>query len=416
MQTKSFVFAAVLAAIGGWAESAKAQMGPPPPYGIGNPAMMGGNPYAPAGYDGGMGAMGGMPGMMDPAMMGAMQAGAMGPMPGQPPGCDYGQGAGLGCGPGGAACGDGGCCTDGWCHHINVFGEFLYLRPRNAEIAYAVPIDGNLVPNGEQFQIGAVRVVDPDYSPGFRFGAGFTISECNQIVLTYSQLDSHTQDAISLPGLGPVVRSLVGPLPSALNAASDSLDSGASLDTQFKLLDVDYRGLIAYCCDYKVAYLVGARYANLEQHFRSQFDVNGTNNVLAESEFDGAGMRLGLDGERYGCSTQFFVYGKGYASLVAGQFRTRYQYNNQSDPLIVDTTWKAGRLVTILDLETGIGWRNHCDNLRFSVGYMFSSWLNVVKTNEWINTVQNNNFVDPSDNFRGMMTFDGLTARAEVLW
>jgi hypothetical protein len=146
------------------------------------------------------------------------------------------------------------------------------------------------------------------------------------------------------------------------------------------------------------------------------YEENGVNNVRAESEFDGAGLRLGLEGERYGNTTQFFVYGKGHASLVGGTFRTRYEYGNQSDPSIVDTTWKAGRLVTILDLEAGLGWRNHCDNLRFSIGYLFSSWYNVVKTNEWIHTVQQNNFVDPSDNYRGLMTFDGLTARVEFLW
>jgi len=279
-----------------------------------------------------------------------------------------------------------------------------------------VPIDGNILPPAQQFQVGPVNVVDPDYSPGFRFGAGFTIGNCNAIVVTWSQLDSFTHDSVDLPGLGPVVRSLVSPTPPSLNVAADGLFARADLDTQFKLLDIDYKGLIAYCCDYQVAYVVGARYANLEQHFRSVFEQNGTNVVRAESEFDGAGLKLGLEGERYGNSTRFFVYGKGYASLVAGTYRTRYEYFNQSDPSIVDTTWKAGRVTTILDLELGLGWRNHCDNLRFSVGYLFSSWLNVVKTNEWINTVQQNNFVDPSDNYNGLMTFDGLTARAEFLW
>jgi len=391
MQTKSFVCAAVLAALAGWGGSARAQMGP-----------MGG-PMAPYGVMG-VGGHGMMAGAMPVSATGSISQG---------PNC-----AAPGC-CSGVSCGDdGGCCDDcgGWCHHISVFGEFLYLRPRNAEIAYSVPIDGNLVPGGTQFQIGPVRVVDPDFAPGFRFGAGFTLSECDQIVMTYSQLDSHTQDAISLGGTGPVLRSLVGPLPAALNAAQDSLDSRAVLDTQFKLFDVDYKGLFAYSCDYRMAYVVGARYANLEQHFVSVSEVNGANNVLAESEFDGVGLKFGLEGERYARCTQFFVYGKGDVNFIGGQFRTRYQFNNQSDPLIVDTSWKAGRVVTIVDLEVGAGWRNHCDNLRFSVGYLFSSWLNVVKTNEWINTVQQNNFVDPSDNYNGMMTFDGLTARVEFLW
>jgi len=409
MQFKSFVLAAALAVAVGWAGPAAAQLGPP--YGVAYPG-------AGMGMDGGM--MGGpMMGQMGPmGPMGIAPIGAQGPAQVGAPGCGFepncaADPSGAGC-YGGDGCGCG--CSDGWCHHINIFGEFLYLRPRNAEIAYAVPIDGNILPPGQQFQVGPVQLVDPDYSPGFRFGAGFTLGECNAIVVTWSQLDSFTHDEFSLPGLGPVVRSLVSPSPPGLNVAADGLLARADLDTQFKLLDIDYKGLFAYCCDYQLAYVVGARYANLEQHFRSAFEQNGVNNVRAESEFDGAGLKLGLEGERYGNCTRFFVYGKGFASLVGGSFRTRYEYNNQSDPLIVDTSWKAGRLVTILDLEAGLGWRNHCDNLRFSVGYMFSSWLNVVKTNEWINTVQTNNFVDPSDNYNGLMTFDGLTARAEFLW
>ena len=35
---------------------------------------------------------------------------------------------------------------------------------------------------------------------------------------------------------------------------------------------------------------------------------------------------------------------------------------------------------------------------------------------ELIDAVQANNFTDRSDNFKGMMTFDGFTARVELLW
>ena len=35
---------------------------------------------------------------------------------------------------------------------------------------------------------------------------------------------------------------------------------------------------------------------------------------------------------------------------------------------------------------------------------------------EWIDAVKANNFTDRSDNFKGMMTFDGFTARVEYLW
>ena len=44
---------------------------------------------------------------------------------------------------------DAGCCGDyccqGYCNRFGVFGEFLYLKPRGAEVAYAVAIEGDIV-------------------------------------------------------------------------------------------------------------------------------------------------------------------------------------------------------------------------------------------------------------------------------
>ncbi len=102
--------------------------------------------------------------------------------------------------------------------------------------------------------------------------------------------------------------------------------------------------------------------------------------------------------------------------MIGGESRASYFGTNQADDVVVDTRWEAGRLVTMTDLELGFGWQNYCGNFRLSAGYMYSMWFNVVRTNEWIDAVQVNNFTDRSDNFKGMMTFDGLTARAEFLW
>jgi hypothetical protein len=407
MYAKSLVIAVILAALAGVANQAHAQYAPMGPYGGYGyaqmpppgmvPGLMPGTPgIMPAGYAGGYG---------DPACA-APSCGAPGCTD---PACGLDGGCGKNCG-----CDD---CCKGWCHRFNIFGEFLYLRPRDAEVAYAVAIDGNITdPSDPAFQVGRVQVVDPDYQPGFRFGGGFTLDECSQIVATYSQLDADASDNLVLPGgLGnPVARSLVSPLP--INAAVDTLDAQADLFVQFKTLDIDYKGLFAYCDDYKLAYVIGARYAKLNQEFDALFAVNGFDTVSTDVEFEGAGVKFGLEGERYGRNQQWFVYGKGSVSAVGGEFRNTYFGSNQADATLVDTGWKAGRLVTITDVEFGAGWQNCCGNFRLSAGYMYSTWFNVVRTNEWIDAVQLNNFTDRSDNFKGMMTFDGLTARAELLW
>src|SRR6188474_664795 len=137
MRLRSFVLAALMVVLGGLGGITRAQYapmgGPGGPYAMAgggympSPGMPGPSPYAPpafapAAYAGiggpaPMGGMGGAPMMAPMDIQGAMNS----------------QGGGGGyCDPGGCGC--------GWTNHYFAFGEFLYLRPRNAEVAYAVPV------------------------------------------------------------------------------------------------------------------------------------------------------------------------------------------------------------------------------------------------------------------------------------
>ena len=338
----------------------------------------------------------------------------MGPMPGMSMEAGYGAPA-YGGGGYGDYCDD---CATGWTNHFFAFGEFLYIRPRNAEVTYASTIDSTVItgPTSPQVQLGPMRVADPDYAPGFRVGFGGVIGPRAAIAITYTQFDRDTFDTVSLPGTGAVIRSLVTH-PNPLTAAGNGLDTAAILQTEFELIDADYKGLLMYSEESELAYVLGARFANLEQHFAAGFaPASGFEEVLAESEFDGGGLKFGLEGLRRGRSHNFFLYGKGATSFVGGDFRTRYQYNSPAIANDPDTTFKVGRIITILDLEAGLGWQNFTGNLRFTAGYMYSGWYNTVRVNELISAVQQNNFVGLSNTDRGLITFDGVTAKVELLW
>jgi len=328
----------------------------------------------------------------------------MGPMPGA---------------VGGFSCTDGSCggCDDccGWSNRWNVFAEFLYLRPRDAETAYASIIDGPIVGGAPGLPAGRTGVLDYDYQPGFRLGGGFTLDNCNQIQVMYSQLDATSNDTITTAA-PDVIRSLVIH-PNSPNAGSNWLDANATGDVRFQLLDVAYRGLVSSCSDYEVGYLVGVRSTRFEQFFQANFNNVGTETVTSSVDFDGIGLRLGADFERYGRNRQWFVYGKGYASFIGGRFEADYLQSNQGDPVVATTTWEAGRVVTQLDLEAGLGWQSCSGNLRLSLGYLYSGWFNTIRNNEWISAVQNGDFVaNGMSTYDSGITFDGLTARVELLW
>jgi hypothetical protein len=404
MRVRIFGWVTLIAGLLALGQVASAQHpGLEPPYGIASAGM------GPGGFAPPPGAYG-PPGFSPAAYGGVMGPGPMPPQgppmgdPGYCPDCYGGAGYGASC--------------TGWTNRYFAFGEYLYLRPRNAEVSYAVPVDNTLLP--ALVQLGPVARIDPDYSNGFRVGFGTILSEWSSLSVTYAQLDNDQFDNVSLSGLDDaVLQSLVSNPNRARMAGDEFLDAAATLQTRFKLLDVDYKGLFAYDTSYQVAWVFGARYGKLEQNLAVGFAAATFEEVLARDTFEGGGIKLGLEGQRYGTNNNFFLYGKGSTSWLAGTTRTSYILNDR-DGLLVDnitnTAWTNARVVTMLDLEAGVGWKNFNDNLRLSFGYMFSTWFNTVRVNEWINAVQQNNFVDPSDNFNGRLSFDGLTARVELLW
>ena len=408
MQMRTFKLAVAIAAVLGLGQAAKAQYGPmggpaaPYPSVMAPTYMPGPSPYAPAAFDAAAYA-----GMGGPAMGGPMPGAMMGPEMGGMAGMPVGPvGSEMYCDP--EAC--------GWTNHYFAFGEFLYIRPGNAEVSYAVPINGAAAGAGTIVQAGAVRVADPDYASAFRVGFGGVISPRSALMVSYMQFDKDTFDTVSLPNTGSVIRSLVSS-PNPLVAAGDGLDAAALHQTQIHVLDVDYKGLAYYTPEWQLAYVVGTRYTNLEQHFAAGFaPASGFEEVRAESEFDGGGLKLGLDAMRLHPTSQFFFYGKGATSFVAGKFRASYV--NDLGPNATDTvaSFNVGRLVTILDLEAGLGWQSFTGNLRLSMGYLVSGWYNTVQVNDFINSVQTNNFADPADNMHSLFTYDGLTAKVELLW
>jgi len=306
------------------------------------------------------------------------------------------------------------CCCDCWGHRVAVWGEGLYLKARDAEVAYGVPIDGPIAPQPADFpiQIGRVGVVDQDYEPGFRFGVGFVLDGWSSLNVQYSRLESVSADRIETAAPN-VIRSLVSH-PGTLTAAQDFLVAHASHAIQFDLIDVDYRRVISCETDHQLLLLAGVRYGQLSQNFAADFINNGTETVLTEIDFDGVGLRLGMEGERYSRGGRLLVYGKAAANLLAGTFTADYRQFQSYDPEVVNTTWEAGRIVPVMELEAGIGLQSPCKTWRVTSGYVYNSWSNFVKTDHFIKAVQHNNFVEPAgDELDQTLTFDGFVLRVE---
>lgn len=274
---------------------------------------------------------------------------------------------------------------------------------------FAVGIDGPIVapPPSNPIQVTPYAVVDPSYEPGGRVGFSRALDECSNLAATYTHFESTAQDQISIAA-PDVIRSLVSH-PLSISASTDFLFGRASYGIDFQLADVEYRRVFSCGELHSMSYIAGARYAHLTQDFAAYFESLGTETVTTGIEFHGGGLRVGWEGERHARKCGLMVYGRATASLVAGEFQAEYLQVDSFDPTVVDTAWQGGQIITMLDLELGVGWASPSGRHRFTAGYVFDGWFNTVKTDQWIAAVQSNDLRGLGDT----LTFDGLTARAE---
>ncbi|HUY91365.1 MAG TPA: Lpg1974 family pore-forming outer membrane protein [Pirellulales bacterium] len=301
------------------------------------------------------------------------------------------------------------CCDPFWAHRSGAFFDFLYLRPRNADVAYALPRNG--VDPATAVPYGAVATANPNFGAGFRLGSTYAIDRCSSLQLTYTYFQSNANgSAFTNPPLS--MHSLVTD-PHTYTAASDSLASLSRYHIGFQLVDLDYRRLIAAGNNWSVNYAVGTRYAHLSQLFRESQPIGpGQTNVGSNINFDGAGARAGLMGKRKAANSGLMMYGKGFVDILAGNFRSNYLQVNNFQQTQVWTSWKDFRPVPILEFELGAGWQSADGRFQFRGGYYFASWFNTVSTSNYVQAVQTNNYV----NIGNAITFDGLVLRGQYNW
>jgi hypothetical protein len=311
---------------------------------------------------------------------------------------------------GGEGCGECGDCCDTcipfWQHRSGVYADFLYLQARGVDTAYALPRDG--VDPATSVPFGGVGTADPDYQPGIRFGVNHALDACSSIGASYTWYESTTNGEINTQA--PLVIHSLVTHPGTASAAADSLVANTSYDIDFDLIDVDYRRLLSGGRNHAINYLVGARYGRLEQNFRSGQPISpGTTSVFTDLDFEGAGPRFGLEGERKAECSGFMVYGRTYASFLAGDIQSDYIQENTFAQTQVTTGWNDSRVIPILEYEVGAGWQNHDGTIRVSGGYYMAGWFNMLTNRDYIQAVQTNDYVERYET----VTFDGLTARIE---
>ncbi len=271
-------------------------------------------------------------------------------------------------------------------------------------------------PPAPPVQAGRTAAVDPDFKPGFFVGAGTMLDACSSVSATWTHYENGSNDSI-VPSGTAVLWSMVMN-PSAADARTAWTSASAHESLGFDLADVDYRYIFLSNDGGSADVVVGGRYAHLKQDFDSKFDSLIEDTVDSNVFFNGVGLRVGLEAERNVGQRLFFVYGKTSASFLGGEFHADYLNTSTGlgGPVVAQTSLSEARLVSIVDLELGVGWASPGGRLRASIGYVVSSWMNVAKPADVIAGVQANQYRQLDNLNESGLIFDGLVARTEFRW
>lgn len=309
-------------------------------------------------------------------------------------------------------CGQDPCCCNPLCQHQSgVFAEILFLRPGNVDVVYASEQTTSFDPTLAS-PTGPIGRVNIDNGTGFRIGAAWALQESASLVGTYTWLESDTEHTITaVPG--NVLNLEVGH-PSVATSGADSISASSTYDVDFQLVDVDYRALLGGNRDAALNYTVGLRYAHLMQEFGAAQEIfagAGLTTVGSDIDFDGFGIRFGLDGMKRRAGTGLLLYANGHANFVAGEFKASFVQANQfGGAAVIRNDFEDYRVLTILDAELGLGWESAGGRFRVTGGYLVSGWFNTLSTDSYINGVQAGSYGDLSET----LTFDGLVGRIEL--
>jgi len=126
-------------------------------------------------------------------------------------------------------------------------------------------------------------------------------------------------------------------------------------------------------------------------------------------DFDGGGLRFGLDGERrFGCRG-FSLYGRTNVSTMVGTIQADYDSADVNTNPLGNAIWKDDRMVTVLDYEVGFSWTGPRGKWKISTGYNAAHWFNMVTTDSFISAVKANDY----ENVNGPLSFSGVVSRIE---
>jgi hypothetical protein len=277
--------------------------------------------------------------------------------------------------------------------------DYLYWRPRQRGLDYAVSEDGTALTVGR----GEIHELELDRHSGirgqlaYRTKTGWGMS----FGYTYYQTEG-TDTAIRPAGIGELFATRSHP---DTNEEAEIAIATGSFD--YQVFDVlGYRSIFRNRFS-DVRIFGGVRLADIDQALRVDYDgrdfVSGV--VSSQMRMDGFGLRVGAEGT-WRMSHGFGVFGRAGGGLVLGRFRSSlFESNLNGAQLITVVDDDYHQAVPELDLAGGVSWS--WNGLSLAAGYEMTDWFNLSNRAAFIDDIHEGLYGP----FNADILLEGLFAR-----
>jgi hypothetical protein len=323
----------------------------------------------------------------------------------------------CGCGEQPACGNDCGCNECGPCFMVV---EYLAVRSTFSEATAFIRQD--LGAGTEEFV-----PFDFDFESSFRVGGGCRLCRCGEEIRFMYTRFHNDADATAFPG--DVVPFGADPPPDGRTEIDAEVEANI-FDLEWAKT-IPLGGQAAGCGDacgcgdgcghhcpaWDVTWFGGVRGAdvNWERNYTAFDDTDfPVTDVETELDFDGIGLRTGLEGRRYFFKDGWLsVFGKGSISLLVGDVDINTTRVSDDGVSVVRQFYSNRQLIPVTDLEAGVTAQISC-RTAISAGYLMSAWHDLGFRNAFDvcdcdgATLLGSKFDDAN-----ILGFDGLFARLE---
>lgn len=303
--------------------------------------------------------------------------------------------------------------------------EFLFARPHFSEAtAYILHQNQTLGPGNLLTASDTYVHHNFDYEPSARGYVAYRLDECcAELRGTYTRLQSDSSRSASPDANATIVPTYFEVQPAPGDTLTSTVDVGGDV------FDIDFSRCIRAggeclpcdcrtCPDWDLSWSAGARLARWDLN-GDVFTTDPTDGRLdIDQEFIGAGPKIGLEGKRYfGRYQQFSIYSSFDASLLVGWYEYRMDRSIPSvgvNPATRETfISKVTRTIPVTEIELGVKWQPY-ERLNLSAGWFFQAWwdlgMSTQQPSNLLGGVGPQFLLDDSN----IMSWDGLTVRAEL--